>query len=71
MPRNQFSDAAVMASERVLSGAEAAERIGLSHSTFKRLRRRGELPPAILISDRRVGWKLSALLNWLNGREVA
>jgi predicted DNA-binding transcriptional regulator AlpA len=48
--------------ERILSMAQAAQLLGVSIATFRRLVRAGKLPPPIQLSERRVGWRVRGLL---------
>jgi predicted DNA-binding transcriptional regulator AlpA len=42
---------------RVLSARQAAELFGVSIATIRRLHWAGRLPPAIRLSERRLGWR--------------
>ena len=55
----------------VRSPKEAAERLGISISTLRRLEQRGEGPRRIKISDRRIGYPDSALADFIAARSVA
>jgi predicted DNA-binding transcriptional regulator AlpA len=48
---------AIFADDRVLSAKQMAVLFGLSVATIRRLHRRGALPPAIQLSERRIGWR--------------
>lgn len=48
--------------ERILSAKQAAELRGISVSTFRRLYWAGKTPPAIRVSDRRLGWRVRDLI---------
>ncbi len=52
----------VLEQERILSAEQAAELFGVSVSTFRRLHRAGKLPPAVQISERRLGWRVRDLI---------
>lgn len=54
--------------ERILSARHAAELYGVSLATFRRLHWGGGLPPAIRLSERRVGWRVRDLLEHLEKR---
>jgi predicted DNA-binding transcriptional regulator AlpA len=54
--------------ERVLSAYQAAELMGISIATFRRLHWAGKTPPAIRLSDRRLGWRVRDLLSHLATR---
>ena len=47
---------------RILSAKQAAELLGLSVATFRRLHWSGRLPAPVQLSTRRIGWKLRDLL---------
>jgi predicted DNA-binding transcriptional regulator AlpA len=49
----------------VISESEAAEIIGVSPDTLRRMVKRGEGPNRIRISRRRIGYRLSALNDFL------
>jgi len=57
--------------DRILSVQQAAALYGVSISTLRRLRHHGELPPAIQIGVRRIGWKASDLLAAIEARRMA
>ena len=57
--------------ERILSAAQAAQFIGLSRPTLNRMRRAGKLPPAIQISERRIGWRVRDLVAYLKAQPLA
>lgn len=58
-----------LARNRVVITKEAATFCGLSLSTFRRLNARNQFPAPIRLSERRLGWRVSALLEWLDCRE--
>ena len=53
---------------RVLSTADAARFCGLSVPTFRRLKDRKAIPAPILLSERRLGWRIGDLSDWLDAR---
>ncbi len=53
---------------RVLGTKDAAAFIGLSVPTFRRLKDRRIIPMPILLSERRLGWRVGDLADWLDGR---
>jgi predicted DNA-binding transcriptional regulator AlpA len=57
-----------MLSNRILSTTEAAKVIGLSPRTLPGLRLRGEGPPFIKLSGRRVGYLESDLTTWIQSQ---
>ena len=50
---------------RALGCKEAAELIGVSLPTLRRLYRSGSMPAPIKISDRLLGWQAGILVDWL------
>lgn len=48
--------------ERILSAKQAAELRGISISTWRRLYWAGKTPPAVRVSDRRLGWRVRDLI---------
>jgi len=57
-----------LAANRVVSEAVAAEIVGVSVDTLRRACQRGEGPPRLRLSPRRVGYRLRDLDAWLNER---
>ena len=56
------------AGNRVVSETAAAEFLGVSIDTLRRACMRGEGPPRLRLSLRRVGYRLRDLDAWLNER---
>jgi predicted DNA-binding transcriptional regulator AlpA len=56
------------AANRVVSETVAAKLIGLSVDTLRRACMRGEGPPRLRLSPRRVGYRLRDLDAWLSER---
>jgi predicted DNA-binding transcriptional regulator AlpA len=56
---------------RVLSAQQAAELYGVSVATFRRQYWAGKTPPALRVSDRRLGWRVKDLLEHLAKRANA
>ena len=54
--------------DQFLSKAAVIETIGLSGSTIDRMEVRGEFPPRIHISSRRVVWRHSDIQQWMDGQ---
>lgn len=48
--------------ERILSAHQAAEMLGISVATFRRQYWAGKTPPALQVSDRRLGWRVRDLI---------
>jgi predicted DNA-binding transcriptional regulator AlpA len=48
--------------ERILSAHQAAEMLGISVATFRRQYWAGKTPPAVRVSDRRLGWRAQSLI---------
>jgi predicted DNA-binding transcriptional regulator AlpA len=59
------------AASRVISEAAAAGLIGVSPMTLKRMAERGEGPPRLKISIRRVGYRLRDVEAWVRKAEAA
>ena len=60
-----------IARQRVLNEKDAAEFIGLSHVTLERMRKLGTAPKHLALSPRRLGYRVSDLLRWLDERAAA
>lgn len=56
--------------DRILTAGQAAELLGISVATFRRLHDAGRVPAAIRISDRRIGWRLGDLLAHLQTKHA-
>ena len=52
----------------ILCKAEVARQVGLSPATIDRMRARDKFPPALQLSPRRVGWRHSTIIAWLDRR---
>lgn len=55
--------------QRVISSKEAATFIGLSVPTLRRMMDRKALPSPIRLSDRRIGFRIGDLIDFLDCRE--
>jgi predicted DNA-binding transcriptional regulator AlpA len=55
---------------RILSETELRQMLGISERTFDRMRYRGDVPPKTQISERRVGYRLRDVEQWLDRRKV-
>jgi len=55
----------------IVSEREAARLLGLDKSTLRRRRKSGDGPPAIWVTDRRLGYRLADLRAWLAARPEA
>jgi predicted DNA-binding transcriptional regulator AlpA len=53
---------------RVLSEPEAIRLTGISKPTWERMRARGETPPLVRISRRRIGYRVGDLRKWIEAR---
>lgn len=51
--------------DQVITKGEAAEMIGVSTDTLDRMHQRGEGPPRVKLSDRRVGFRMRELRAWI------
>ena len=56
---------------RVVPEREAAHLVNVSAMTWQRMRARGETPPHIQLSPRRIGYRLVDLIKWLEDRRSA
>jgi len=54
----------------VLRANDAAQFCGVSLSHFRRLHALGQLPRPIRLGERRLGWRLGDLVDWLKSREA-
>lgn len=54
-----------IARHKVLNTAEAASFCNFSIPHWRRLYRRGEVPPPIRLSERKLGWRAGDLIDWL------
>ena len=57
-----------IARQRVLDEKTAAEFIGLSQVTLERMRKLGTAPKHLVLSPRRLGYRVVDLLKWLDER---
>jgi predicted DNA-binding transcriptional regulator AlpA len=71
MSINQSAWRAHLEHLRVISRAEAWRLCGLSPDTWHRLEARGETPPITRLSERRLGYRLTDLQQWLDARREA
>jgi predicted DNA-binding transcriptional regulator AlpA len=60
-----------IARQRVLSEKAAANFVGLSHVTLERMRKLGTAPKHLVLSPRRLGYRIADLLRWLDERAAA
>jgi predicted DNA-binding transcriptional regulator AlpA len=75
METQEMSDSLVdkidMLRDRLITEAEACTLYGYSHDTLRRRDARGEGPPRIKVSPRRVGYRLRDVLDDSKQREMA
>jgi predicted DNA-binding transcriptional regulator AlpA len=57
--------------ERILSANQGAALMNISLSTFRRQYWRGQLPAAIRVGQRRIGWRARDLLALIESRAAA
>ena len=70
--RNMQISSEAARSERLLPAREVyATRLGISRSTFYDLISKGEFPAAVRITRQRVGWRESAVNDWILSRPRA
>jgi predicted DNA-binding transcriptional regulator AlpA len=53
---------------RVLTEPELLQTLGLSDRTFERMKQRGDVPPKTQLSERRVGYRVCDVEEWLDKR---
>ena len=54
--------------ERILSAHQGAALLGISIATYRRQHWRGQLPAAIKVGERRLGWRARDLLAMIESR---
>ena len=54
--------------ELVWPGPQTAKAVGLSLRTVRRLEAAGDFPPHIVLSGRRIGWKVESVKKWVENR---
>jgi predicted DNA-binding transcriptional regulator AlpA len=57
-------------SVRVVDEPTAIKIVGVSPRTWDRMRQRGEAPPLTRLSERRIGYRVADLKEWLDARRV-
>ncbi|MFK5599102.1 helix-turn-helix transcriptional regulator [Methylobacterium sp. HMF5984] len=62
------TDQTGLGANRVLPEHEFARLAGITPTTFRRLRARGETPPSIRLSPRRRGYRMADVMTWLDAR---
>jgi predicted DNA-binding transcriptional regulator AlpA len=60
-----------VARHRILDVKETAVFLSLSVPSVRRLHRERQIPEAVRLSPRRIGWRLGELLDWLEARSAA
>jgi predicted DNA-binding transcriptional regulator AlpA len=50
---------------------QLVEITGMSRDTIDRLERKGRFPKRVLLSDRKVGWKVDEVVRWREDRDRA
>jgi prophage regulatory protein len=50
---------------------QLVEMTGMSRDTIDRLERKGRFPKRVLLSDRKVGWKVEEVVGWREARDRA
>lgn len=61
----------VVIADPIIGVKQAALIAGISHRTLARMAGRGEGPPRIRLSPKRIGYRLSAVETWVASRERA
>lgn len=59
-----------LADDRILDAEELLERIPLDRSTVYRMVQEKRFPPPIQLTPTRIGWRWSAIVQWLAEREA-
>lgn len=59
-----------LSARRVISEGQAATFCGLSTKTMRRMRQVGTGPTAVMLSSRRLGYRIDTLDTWLGTREA-
>jgi predicted DNA-binding transcriptional regulator AlpA len=59
-----------IARHRVLVTRDACEFVGVSIAEWRRMRRRGEAPPPIMLGTQRQGWRVGDLIDWIASRSA-
>lgn len=54
--------------DKLLTACEVAELLGTTEANVRAMRSRGQLPPAIKLSTRRIRWRESDLMAWIDAR---
>jgi prophage regulatory protein len=54
-----------------LTRKQLVEITGMSRDTIDRLERQGRFPKRVLLSDRKVGWKVEEVVGWRDDRDRA
>jgi predicted DNA-binding transcriptional regulator AlpA len=55
--------------QRILDTKQVAEMIGFSVPHLRRLYRGGQIPKPLQLGSRKLGWRASDLLKWLDERQ--
>jgi predicted DNA-binding transcriptional regulator AlpA len=63
------TDAHPTAFDRILSEKQLLDWLGIASATASRWRLSGEGPPYVQLGPRRIGYRRSAIEQWLAGRE--
>lgn len=61
---------AALAGSRILSERQAANFLDLSEGTLERMRKAGRAPRHVLLSERRLGYRISDLVAFVDSRAV-
>jgi predicted DNA-binding transcriptional regulator AlpA len=59
-----------LAEVRVVGEPEAIKLVDLSPDTWGRMKKLGETPPAVQLSERRIGYRVCDIIEWLEKRRV-
>lgn len=66
-----FSDVPEIERKKVLNTSQAAAFVGLSVPHLRRMYRLGHFPRGLSLSERKLGWQVGTLCDWLDSRNRA
>jgi prophage regulatory protein len=67
----QHSDLTDYSGSWYFTRKQLVEMTGMSRDTIDRLERSGRFPKRVLLSDRKVGWKVEEVVRWREDRDRA
>lgn len=66
-----FSDVPEIERKKVLDTSQTAAFVGLSVPHLRRMYRLGRFPRGLSLSERKLGWQVGTLCDWLDSRNGA